>query len=81
MFIFIYLYTFGSLGLPFTFFLCDDDLVSIFRVSLVVPPELVSIFPVFWTETRYILDIKTKYHKNANGHKHEYKNLIKPAEF
>lgn len=42
------------MNLPFYFLLCDDDLVSKLWVSLVVPPELVCILPVFWAKTKHI---------------------------
>lgn len=51
---------FGSLILPCTFFLGEDEFVSRFGVSLILPPEFVSILPVFWTETKHSVNIKRK---------------------
>lgn len=51
---------FGSSILPFTFFLCEDEFLSKFGVSLILPPEFVSILPVFWTETKHSLNVKLK---------------------
>lgn len=51
---------FGSSVLPFTFFLCEDEFVSKFGVSLILPPEFVSILPVFSTETKHGFKVKLK---------------------
>lgn len=62
----LFIQTFGSAGLPLTLLFCDNDLVSKLGVGLIVPPEFVSILPVLWAKTRYILKVKTTllYHNN-----------------
>lgn len=62
----LFIQTFGSAGLPLTLLLCDNNLVSKLGVGLIVPPEFVSILPVLWAETRYILNVETTllYHNN-----------------
>lgn len=51
---------FGSSVLPFTFFLCEDEFVSKFGVSLILPPEFVSSLPVFGTDTKHGFNVKLK---------------------
>lgn len=41
---------FPSCSPPFTVLLFNDDLVSKLGLCLVVPPEFVSLLPVFWPE-------------------------------
>lgn len=50
----------GSSVLPFTFFLCEDEFVSKFGFSLILPPKFVSILPVFWAEIQQRLNVKLK---------------------
>lgn len=52
----------GPSVLPFTFFLCEDEFVSKFGFSLILPPEFVSILSVFWAEIQQSL--------NVMGHRH-----------
>lgn len=70
---------FGSSVLPFTFFLCKDEFVSKFGVSLILPPEFVSILPVFWTETKHELNVNLKafFHVMKPIYRHvTYLNLL-----
>lgn len=51
------------MDLPLGFLLCDDDLVPQLGVGLILPPELVSILPVFRAEAKMHHQYSYRYRK------------------
>lgn len=67
----------GSSVLPFTFVLCEDEFVSKFGFSLILPPEFVSILPVFWADIQQSLNVKIKdfFHVIKNNLGKNFENI------